>query len=163
MKRLRIFIVGIAMLSLLAPMAFAQQMPSGQPGTSTTSTMTETKPMKELYANDVVGTSVINAAGEKMGKVSELVIDPKEGRITEAVVSFGGFMGLGEKSVAVPWNELTLSPTNRTFTLAMGKEELESAPDWKKPVQEPPPATPPQQRAPLGGVGQPGSPPPRSQ
>jgi hypothetical protein len=67
-----------------------------------------------------------------MGKVSELVIDPKEGRITEAVVSFGGFMGLGEKSVAVPWNELTMSPTTRAFTLAMGKEELESAPDWKK-------------------------------
>jgi sporulation protein YlmC with PRC-barrel domain len=160
MKRLKVFLAGLSMLSfLLMPVAFAQQLPTGPPETSSGKAA---QSQQELYANDVVGTSVMNSSGEKVGKVSELVIDPKEGRITEAVVSFGGFMGLGQKSVAVPWHELTLSPASKTFTLAMEKEELEKAPDWEKPAAELPQSSP-QQRAPLGGTGQSGALPSRSQ
>jgi len=158
MTKLGVFIAGVSMLSLLLmPAAFAQQPPAGQPGMQTGA---EATPPKELYANDVVGTNVMNPAGETIGKVSELVIDPKEGRITEAVVSFGGFLGVGQKSIAIPWNELTLAPASKTFTLAMEKEELENAPEWAKPEEKTQPAP---QQAPPGGATRPGTLPPRSQ
>ena len=56
----------------------------------------------EMYASNLIGASVKNSQGESVGKIDELVIDPQEARIKAAVVSVGGLMGIGAKSVAVP-------------------------------------------------------------
>jgi hypothetical protein len=79
------------------------------------------------------------------------VIDPKEGKITTAVMSVGGFMGIGAKSIALPWSDMKWGPDGKTLVIAMAREELEKAPEWKKPIEE----TTPPMREPAGRPGLP--------
>jgi sporulation protein YlmC with PRC-barrel domain len=110
--------------------------PSGQMGTRPSTTMMGSS---EVYASKLIGASVKNAAGESVGKIDELVIDPKDARIKMAVVSVGGLLGLGAKSVAVPWDKVKIGADTDpdTVVVAMGKEEFEQAPGWQKsrPIQ----------------------------
>jgi sporulation protein YlmC with PRC-barrel domain len=120
---------------LLTVEALAQPAPS--PGTTREPGMTRPSApttMGEVYASKLIGASVKNAQGENLGKIDELVIDPSEARITAAVISVGGVLGLGAKLVAIPWNKVTMgSGADRdTVVVAMGKEELEKAPNWEK-------------------------------
>jgi len=103
--------------------------PSGQLGTRP-STM-----MNEVYASKLIGATVKNAQGDNLGKIDELVIDPQDARIKAAIVSVGGLLGIGAKSVAIPWNKVKMgSDADRdTVVVAMGKEEFEQAPGWQKP------------------------------
>ena len=75
-----------------------------------------------------------NAQGDNLGKIDELVIDPHDARIKAAIVSVGGILGLGAKSVAIPWEKMTMGtgPDRDTIIVAMAKEELETAPGWQK-------------------------------
>src|SRR4051812_41628357 len=62
-----------------------------------------------LSAATMIGDRVRNPAGEDLGKVEEIMIDVPSGRVAYAVVSFGGFLGIGDKLFAVPWRALTLN------------------------------------------------------
>jgi sporulation protein YlmC with PRC-barrel domain len=90
--------------------------------------------INEVYASKLIGASVKSEQGESVGKIDELVIDPHDARIKAAVVSVGGVLGLGAKSVAIPWDRMTMgSGADRdTIIVAMGKDELERAPGWQK-------------------------------
>jgi sporulation protein YlmC with PRC-barrel domain len=94
---------------------------------------------KEVYASTLIGASVKNPQGESLGKIDELVIDPQQAQIKTAVVSMGGVLGIGSKYVAVPWSEVKSSDDGKSVIIAKAKEELENAPEWKKP--EPPGST----------------------
>jgi sporulation protein YlmC with PRC-barrel domain len=104
--------------------------PSRELGTRPSTTMMG----NEVYASKLIGASVKNAAGESVGKIDELVIDPKDARIKMAVVSVGGLLGIGAKSVAIPWDKVKMgADTDRdTIIVAMGKEEFEQAPGWQR-------------------------------
>jgi sporulation protein YlmC with PRC-barrel domain len=104
--------------------------PGGQMGTRPSTTMMGS----EIYASQLIGANVKNAAGESVGKIDELVIDPKDARIKMAVVSVGGLLGIGSKSVAIPWDKVKMGADadRDTIIIAMGKEELEQAPGWQK-------------------------------
>jgi sporulation protein YlmC with PRC-barrel domain len=56
---------------------------------------------------------VVNARGEDIGKIDEIMIDIPTGRIAYAVLSFGGFLGMGDKLFAIPWGRLTHRPQVR--------------------------------------------------
>ena len=58
------------------------------------------------------------------------MLDVSTGRVSYAVLSFGGFLSMGEKLFAVPWSALTLDTVNKRFTLDVAKERLESAPGF---------------------------------
>jgi sporulation protein YlmC with PRC-barrel domain len=90
--------------------------------------------MNEVYASKLIGASVKNAQGESLGKIDELVIDPQDARIKATVLSVGGLLGIGAKSVAVPWNKVMMGTGSDrdTIVVAMGKEELEQAPSWQR-------------------------------
>jgi sporulation protein YlmC with PRC-barrel domain len=80
----------------------------------------------------ITGTNVKNGAGEDLGKISDLVFNPKDGKLAYAVLSYGGVAGVGSKYFAVPWNALkldsaTLKPNERTFLLEVPKSTLEQA------------------------------------
>ena len=83
-----------------------------------------------LTASTIEGTAVQNAAGEDLGEIHSLMIDLEKGRIAYAVLSFGGFFGLGDEYVAVPWEALTLGDTKEYFVLNMKKEHLKDAPGF---------------------------------
>jgi sporulation protein YlmC with PRC-barrel domain len=90
--------------------------------------------MNEVYASKIIGASVKNSQGENLGKIDELVIDPHDARIKAAVVAVGGVLGIGAKTVAIPWEKVTMGSgtDGDTVVVAMGKEELEKAPGWQK-------------------------------
>lgn len=88
-----------------------------------------------LSASTIIGDAVQNASGEDLGKIEELMIDLDHNRIAYAVLSFGGFLGLGDKLFAVPMESLALDAPNHQFILDVSRDKLESAPgfdedDW---------------------------------
>ena len=85
-----------------------------------------------LSAGTIKGDKVVNRAGEDLGKIEELMIDLQSGRIAYAVLSFGGFMGLGDKLFAIPWQALNLRPHEHSFLLDIPKDVLERAEGFEK-------------------------------
>ena len=85
-----------------------------------------------LSAGTIVGDRVKNVAGDDLGIIDELMIDTRSGRVAYAVLSFGGFLGIGNKLFAIPWNALRMNPMDRTFVLDAGREQLENAPGFDK-------------------------------
>ena len=95
------------------------------------STTVETHP-NVLSTTAVIGDSVVNRAGENLGKIEELMLDLEKGRVAYAVLSFGGFMGMGEKLFAVPFEALKLDASREHFTLDVDKDKLKNAPGFDK-------------------------------
>ena len=85
-----------------------------------------------LSAKTVTGDSVVNRAGEKLGRIEDVMLDMNDDRIAYAVLSFGGFLGVGDKLFAVPWGALDLDAPNKRFVLDVQKEKLENAPGFDK-------------------------------
>ena len=80
-----------------------------------------------MDAKTLTGDTVVNGAGENLGKIEAIMLDVASGRIAYAVLSFGGFLGMGTKLFALPWSALTLDAIEERFVLDASKEKLESA------------------------------------
>jgi sporulation protein YlmC with PRC-barrel domain len=85
-----------------------------------------------MAAREATGDGVVNDAGENLGKIEDFVIDLDNGRIAYAVLSFGGFLGRGNKYFAVPWEALKRSLHDKKFLLQVDKEVLKQAPGFDK-------------------------------
>jgi len=85
-----------------------------------------------LAASTLAGDQVQNSAGEDLGKVDEIMIDIPAGKVAYAVLSFGGFLGMGNKLFAVPWSALRLDEDKKHFVLDVDKTKLENAPGFDK-------------------------------
>ena len=78
------------------------------------------------------GDTVVNSSAEDLGKIEAIMLDVTSGRIAYAVLSFGGFLGMGSKYFAIPWSALTLDAGEKRFILEVSKEKLENAPGFDK-------------------------------
>ncbi|AYK14606.1 MAG: PRC-barrel domain-containing protein [Methanosarcina flavescens] len=85
-----------------------------------------------LSASTLKGDKVVNAAGDDLGKIEELMIDLRDGRLAFAVLSFGGFLGLGNKLFAIPWQAFRLKLHDHALVLDVPKETLEKAEGFDK-------------------------------
>ena len=85
-----------------------------------------------MSASTLAGDAVTNAAGEDLGRIEELMIDLQNGCVAYAVLSFGGFLGMGDKLFAVPFGALTLDLQRKCFVLDVPREKLEAAPGFDK-------------------------------
>jgi len=85
-----------------------------------------------LSASTLAGDSVKNSAGDDLGKVDQIMIDIPTGRVAYAVLSFGGFLRMGNKLFAVPWDVLKVDEDQKCFILDVEKSKLESAPGFDK-------------------------------
>ena len=83
-----------------------------------------------LAADTLVGDKVVNLQMEDLGKIEHLMIDLERGRIAYAVLSFGGFLGMGDKLFAIPWSALALDTVEKRFILNVDKELLKRAPGF---------------------------------
>ena len=83
-----------------------------------------------MGANTLLGNDVYNKADEDLGDIKEFMIDMASGKVAYAVLSFGGWLGMGDKLFAVPWAALTLDTVNKRFTLDVSKETLKGAPGF---------------------------------
>jgi sporulation protein YlmC with PRC-barrel domain len=83
-----------------------------------------------LSASSLSSDDVYNPKGEKLGSIKELMLDIVSGKICYAVLSFGGFLSLGEKLFAVPWSALTVDTKNKRLIMDTNEERLQTAPGF---------------------------------
>lgn len=83
-----------------------------------------------VKASSIIGTSVVNPKGDSLGDIKEVVIDPRTGKVVYAVVSFGGFLSMGEKLFAIPFSAFEYSVAKSHYVLDVSKERLEAAPGF---------------------------------
>lgn len=85
-----------------------------------------------IAADQVEGTTVYNRAGEKLGTVDHIMIDKRSGKVCYAIMSFGGFLGMGESYHPLPWQKLDYETTKGGFVVDLDKRQLEGAPYYKE-------------------------------
>ncbi|MCC2956154.1 PRC-barrel domain-containing protein [Massilia sp. IC2-477] len=85
-----------------------------------------------MGADTLIGDSVVNAQEEDLGDIKEIMLDMQTGQVAYAVLAFGGFLGIGEKLFAVPWQALHLDTVNKRMVLNVEKERLKNAPGFDK-------------------------------
>ncbi|AOJ15829.1 PRC-barrel domain-containing protein [Burkholderia vietnamiensis] len=85
-----------------------------------------------MAAGTLEDDRVLTIDGDDIGKVTHIMLDVRAGRIAYAVVSSGGFLGIGDKLLALPWNVLTLDAERRCFVLPVPTERVREAPGFDK-------------------------------
>jgi PRC-barrel domain len=85
-----------------------------------------------MDAATLSGDGVVNSSGEDLGTIEAIMLDVAGGRIAYAVLSFGGFLGMGSKYFAIPWSAFTLDAGEKRFVLGLSKDRLEKAPGFDK-------------------------------
>lgn len=89
----------------------------------------EGNPVTGMRVTKIIGSKVKNSAGENVGSIDDLVVREKD-QVVMAVISVGGFLGIGDRKVAVPWNELSFG-NDRTATYNVTKEQLKEQPEYQ--------------------------------
>lgn len=85
-----------------------------------------------MGADTLVGNDVYNEEGDDLGEIKEIMLDMHSGRVGYAVLSFGSFLGMGEKLFAVPWDALKLDTEHKRFVLNVEKDRLQQAPGFDR-------------------------------
>jgi sporulation protein YlmC with PRC-barrel domain len=83
---------------------------------------------KAIRAKKVIGTSVKDSGGNKIGEVEDVMLDKESGGVLYAVVGFGGFLGVDEKYHPIPWSGLTFDEGEGAYVVPYTKEQLRAAP-----------------------------------
>jgi hypothetical protein len=129
-------LTGLAVLaaSLTIP-AMAQSTPSTSSHTGTTAPVTTSVDSIKMTggerASKIIGSGVTNDAKETVGTVDDLIVTPDE-KVPVAVLSVGGFLGMGTKYVAVPFSDLKVTPDGVSMPGAT-KDSLKSLPAFRYP------------------------------
>jgi PRC-barrel domain protein len=96
-------------------------------------TTTNKRETTNLIGSDKVeGTDVYSAGGESVGSIERIMIDKISGKVAYAVMSFGGFMGIGEDYYPVPWSQLTYDTNLGGYRTNITKEQLDRAPKYSE-------------------------------
>ena len=136
---MKTFLTAASVVALMAGPALAQD--TTLPKTTTVpAEQHEVAPAKtaaygEISASDLLNKSVKNASNEAVGDINDLRIDAS-GKIASVIIGVGGFLGMGEKDVALPYDQLAFTRDadgKLLVTAKVTKESLQSAPEWKKP------------------------------
>jgi len=89
-------------------------------------------PLSRLTAQSIISDPVVNANGEKLGVIDDLMINVRSGEIEYVVIESGALLGLGGKLFAIPYSELMIDENRKCFTLNRDKEELKNSPGFDK-------------------------------
>ena len=88
-----------------------------------------------IAADKVQGTSVYNAAGEDLGSIHDLMIDKKSGNVAYAIMSFGGFLGIGNDYHPLPWSVLRYDTALGGYVVNLDRAQLEGAPSYAEDAE----------------------------
>ncbi len=100
----------------------------------------------ELRVDWITGATVMSPDGELIGDVNDLILDGETGQLSAAIIGVGGFLGMGEKQIAVGWGDMKIDYDANEITLNLTKEDAEAAPEYVFREQEQAPAE-------AGGMG----------
>lgn len=94
--------------------------------------MSQTTPGKTVRASEFLGANIHNPKGETIAEINDLVLDPVDGKIRYAAVTYGGFLGLGDKMFAVPWSAIECRPNpqerdEHILSMNVTEKQLEGA------------------------------------
>jgi sporulation protein YlmC with PRC-barrel domain len=109
----------------------------------------------QLRADQIIGMTVYNDQGEKVGTVHDIILD-KDGKASGVVLNVGGVLGIGAKAVGLTWKEIDVKPDQQAVQISYSKEQLKAAPDFKTTDQinaEMNAQTPPAASGSSGGMG----------
>jgi len=87
-------------------------------------------PLRYLTASSIIGDKVLNEKDEHMGVIRDIMLDVSSGKIDYYVIEFGGFLGIGIKYFAIPFNLLSIDAEKKVFIFNQKKEVLEKAPGF---------------------------------
>jgi sporulation protein YlmC with PRC-barrel domain len=85
-----------------------------------------------MAASTLEGTKVMSSDGEHVGKISDIMLDVRSGRIAYAVLSEGGFLGMGTTLHAIPWSALTLDTDEKCFRVDISAQQIKDEPGFDK-------------------------------
>ncbi len=85
-----------------------------------------------LSAGSLIGDEVTNSKDEKLGKIEEIMLDIQRGKVGYAVLASGGFLGIGDRLHAVPWDALQIDTRNKRFILDVATDRLKDSPGFDK-------------------------------
>jgi hypothetical protein len=83
-----------------------------------------------IGSDKVEGTPVYRPDGNRVGQIERVMIDKLSGKVAYAIMSFGGFLGIGEDYYPLPWSLLTYNPTLGGYEVNIGEEQLKGAPKF---------------------------------
>jgi len=83
-----------------------------------------------IAASQVNGTSVYNRVGDKLGSIYDVLLEKKSGKAEYAIMSFGGFLGIGDKYHPLPWQTLNYDPAQGGYVVDIDRQRLEGAPSY---------------------------------
>jgi sporulation protein YlmC with PRC-barrel domain len=146
MKKHRVFLGLLAVLSLVlvSGVAAQQQVPPEQsksvsPSAPSTPSVSSNQPDTLtslpgvlLSTETLLGSEVKSPQGQNVGELKQLMIDPRIGRVMYAVVSMGGFLGMGEKTVVVPWHAIEVARNGKSLVLNLSQQMLQQALPYEK-------------------------------
>jgi hypothetical protein len=101
-------------------------------------TTTQGKPLDKretaslIGSDKVEGTPVYRSNGERVGQIERVMIDKLTGKVAYAVMSFGGFMGIGEDYYPLPWSLLTYNPALEGYEVNVSEQQLKGAPKYSR-------------------------------
>ena len=110
-----------------------EQRPSSQPQPASSSPIVDEEQAVDfrhqlISSRRVEGTPVYNRSDQRLGSIHSVMIDKKSGKVAYAVLSFGGFFGLGENVHPVPWEVLAYDVDLDAYVVDLTREQLENAP-----------------------------------
>jgi PRC-barrel domain len=83
-----------------------------------------------IAAKQVEGTPVFSRSGDELGTIDDVVIEKQSGQVAYAILSFGGFLGIGEHFHPLPWSALAYDPVKEAYVVDIDAETLKSAPSF---------------------------------
>jgi sporulation protein YlmC with PRC-barrel domain len=89
-------------------------------------------PLNYLTATSIIGENVFNKQNEKLGVIKDIMVSLGKGKIEYMVIEFGGFLGIGEKYFAIPYELFEVDTRNKVYVLDQKKETLEKAPGFDR-------------------------------
>lgn len=84
-----------------------------------------------IASNKVEGTAVYDRDGNKLGSVYNFMVDKRSGQVEYAVLSFGGFLGIGDDYHPLPWDQLTYDTDQGGYAVSLTREQLEGSPRYR--------------------------------
>lgn len=102
------------------------------PGTVTGDDASIDETHRLIASNKVEGTAVYDLEGEHIGSVYNFMVDKISGKVSYAVMSFGGFLGIGERYHPLPWDTLKYEPRYGGYVVNVSRAQLEDAPNYAR-------------------------------
>ena len=99
---------------------------------ATQATLDKRETASLIGSDKVEGTPVLRSTGDKIGSIERVMIDKITGKVAYAVMSFGGFLGIGEDYYPLPWSLLTYNPRLDGYEVNITEQQLKGAPKYSK-------------------------------